>query len=146
MANRSSFRTASLRGIGAVVGLGVLASVCAPAAAATAAVTLDGPLASYVVRADAAGLAAAEEFARDNNGRVVRSLSAMGMTTVEVPSGAVARLRALDGVAAVTPNVKVHLMGKSTTTTTTTGTTTYAPGTDANSLYNIGHSLGARQA
>ncbi len=143
MTSRSSLRNRARRTAAAALGLGMLAVTAGPAAPAVAADP--GPLTSYVVRADGAALTAVEAFARDHDGRVVHSFAEMGMAAVEVPAGAVARLRALPGVAGVTPNAKVRLMGKATTTTTD-ASATYSPGTDANSLYNIEHSLGVRQA
>ncbi len=100
-----------------------------------------GADAAYVVRVQSGGLPAVEAAVRRADGTVLRSLAALDTATVRLPVTAVAGLRGMSGVLAVTPDVRVRL--SSTATGSVPGS--YNATEDPYSLFSAESVIGARQ-
>ena len=111
----------------------------AGALATTAHAAADTHLVSVIVRAQAAGTAAADQEITSLGGLVQQHISLINAIVAEVPAGAVPELEANPAVAQVTLNAPVQLQGAGWGLPSNP----YSAASDVNSMYNIEQMDGA---
>ncbi len=109
------------------------AAVMLTTAAFATGVHAAGPMSSVIVRAEPGQAAAANQDITTLGGHVTQQIGLINAVVADVPSNAVPELRASAGVAEVTPNASVQLLGSSYAPTATS----FDAVADVNSMYNV---------
>jgi serine protease AprX len=97
------------------------------------------PLESMIVRAQPGQVAAAEQDVTALGGQVTAQIGLINAVVADVPADTIRELSASAGVAQVTSNAPVHLLGSSYSETSGS----YDPATDVDSMFNVEQMDGA---